>query len=95
MCIGMPMQVIEPGEAVALCRGLNGDEHINMLMVGAQPAGAWVLTYLGWARDVISAEEAADINLAVEGLAQLMNGAEAIDVDTHFPGLGNAPTRSR
>ncbi len=88
MCIGVPMQVIETDDCVALCRGPNGDEHISMMLVGEQPVGAWVLTHLGWAREVITAEDAANIGKALEGLNAIMNGAEEIDVDHYFPGLG-------
>jgi len=88
MCIALPMQVIRPGALTALCRGRNGEEEVNMLMVGLQPAGAWVLSFLGWAREVISEEQAREIDLALDGLQEIMNGAESIDVDRHFPGLG-------
>lgn len=88
MCIGVPMQVIEPGEFTALCRGRNGDEPVNMLLIGPQQAGTWVLSFLGWAREVISAADARQIDLALDGLGEIMNGAESIDVDRYFPGLG-------
>lgn len=94
MCIALPMQVIRAGELTALCRGRNGDEEVNMLMVGAQPEGAWVLNFLGWARDVISAEQAREIDLALDGLQEIMDGAESIDVDHHFPGLGQPTAES-
>ncbi|MCB1786194.1 MAG: HypC/HybG/HupF family hydrogenase formation chaperone [Chromatiaceae bacterium] len=90
MCLGVPVQVIEPGAATALCRGRNGDEHVHMLLVGMQPAGTWVLNFLGWAREVISADDADQINRALDGLREIMNGAESIDVDHYFPGLGSA-----
>ena len=88
MCIGVPMQVIETGDGMALCRGPNGDEHISMMLVGEQKTGTWVLCHLGWAREVITAEDAANIRKALEGLNAIMNGAEEIDVDRYFPGLG-------
>jgi hydrogenase expression/formation protein HypC len=88
MCIALPMQVVRAGELMALCRGRNGDEEVNMLMVGNQPEGTWVLNFLGWARDVISEEQAREIDLALDGLQEIMEGAESIDVDHHFPGLG-------
>lgn len=91
MCLGVPVQVIEVGEGVALCRGPNGDEHISMLLIGDQPAGTWVLSHLGWAREVVSEHDAANITRALEGMHALMNGAESIDVEHHFPGLGTAP----
>lgn len=84
------MQVVRAGEMVAVCRGRNGEEEVNMLMVGNQPEGTWVLNFLGWARDVISEEQAREIDLALDGLQEIMEGAESIDVDRHFPGLGQA-----
>lgn len=88
MCVATPMQVIRPGPVSALCRGRNGEEEVNMLLVGEQPAGVWVLTFLGWAREVIAEDHARDIDLALDGMQQLMDGADAIDVERHFPGLG-------
>jgi hydrogenase expression/formation protein HypC len=90
MCIALPMQIVRAGELTALCRGRNGEEEVNMLMVGEQPVGAWVLSFLGWARDVISEEQAHEIDLALDGLQEIMDGAESIDVDRHFPGLGRS-----
>lgn len=87
MCIALPMQVVRSGAVTALCRGRNGEEEVNMLLVGEQPAGAWVLCFLGWAREVISAEHAREVDLALDGMEKIMNG-QAIDVDAHFPGLG-------
>jgi hydrogenase expression/formation protein HypC len=50
MCIGIPAQVIEAGEFIARCRTRNGEEQINMMLLGPQPAGTWLLTFLGSAR---------------------------------------------
>ncbi len=88
MCIALPMQIVRAGEFTALCRGRNGEEEVNMLLVGQQPAGAWVLNFLGWAREVISEEHAREIDLALDGLQKIMDGVENIDVDLHFPGFG-------
>ena len=90
MCIGVPVQVVDGGELTALCRGRNGDEQVTMLLVGEQPAGTWVLNFLGWAREVISEQDAHHINKALDGLGEIMNGAESIDIDHYFPGLGSA-----
>ena len=49
MCIGIPMQVVEPGAETALCEGRGARERINCLLVGAQPPGTWVLTFQGTA----------------------------------------------
>lgn len=88
MCIGVPVQVIESGDLMARCRGLNGEEHVNMMLIGTQPAGTWVLNFLGSAREVLSEDDAMLINRAIEGLGELMAGAEQIDVDQYFPDLG-------
>ncbi len=74
MCIGVPVQVIEVGDCVALCRGLNGDEHVNMMLIGDQPVGTWVLNYLGSARRVLDESEAMDINRALADLRALVFG---------------------
>lgn len=89
MCIGLPVKVIEPAELSALCRGRTGEERVNMLLIGAQPAGTWVLTSLGWAREVITERDADRINRALDGLGEIMNGVDSIDVDHYFPDLGS------
>jgi hypothetical protein len=53
-----------------------------------------VLSYLGWAREVLDADQARDINLALDGMQQIMDGADAIDMAHHFPGLGQATTEA-
>ncbi len=87
MCIGIPVQVIEPGEFTALCRGRNGEEQVNMMLTGSQPVGVWVLNFLGSAREVISEEDAMNINRALDGLTAIMQGETDIDVDHYFPDL--------
>ena len=88
MCVATPVQVVESQEVMSLCRGRNGDESVNMLLIGPQPVGTWVLSFLGWAREVIDEQQAREIDLALDGLQQIMDGADSIDVAYHFPGLG-------
>jgi len=90
MCLGTPVQVVQSGEVMSLCRGRNGDEDVNMLLIGQQPVGTWVLSFLGWAREILDEQQALEINLALDGLQEIMDGADSIDVDHHFPGLGQA-----
>ncbi|MCU7796794.1 MAG: HypC/HybG/HupF family hydrogenase formation chaperone [Candidatus Thiodiazotropha sp. (ex Notomyrtea botanica)] len=87
MCVGIPAQVIEAGEFVSRCRTRNGEESINMMLTGAQPAGTWLLTFLGSAREVISEQDARHIDKALDGLSAIMSHDEDIDVDHYFPGL--------
>lgn len=85
MCIGVPVQVIEPGEFVSLCRGQNGDEQVNMMLTGPQPEGTWVLNFLGSAREVLSEEDAMNLNRALEGLNAIMSGEPDVDIELYFP----------
>ncbi len=54
MCIGIPMQVAEPRSRYALCRADGESREVDMILVGEQPAGTWVLVFLGAAREVIA-----------------------------------------
>ncbi|MCP4935311.1 MAG: HypC/HybG/HupF family hydrogenase formation chaperone [bacterium] len=87
MCVGVPVKIIEAGEFVSRCKGRNGEENINMMLIGSQPEGTWVLNFLGSAREVLSKEEAATINKALDGLSAIMGGAENIDIKEYFPDL--------
>lgn len=74
MCVGIPMQVIESGAFSALCDGMGRRAEIDMRLVGAQPVGTWVLTFLDAAREVIDATEAARIADALSALQYAMQG---------------------
>ncbi len=74
MCIGIPMRVLESDEVIALCEGRGERQRVNMLMVGDCPTGSWVMTFLGVARDILSEEEAADINRALDELDAVLRG---------------------
>jgi len=84
MCVGIPMQVVEPKGRFALCRaeGTHADaelREIDMVLVGEQPEGAWVLTFLDAAREVISEEHAHQTADALQALALVMQGETSID----------------
>ncbi|MES9870332.1 MAG: HypC/HybG/HupF family hydrogenase formation chaperone [Sedimenticola sp.] len=87
MCIGIPMQVVEQREFTALCRGRNGEQEINTVLIGPQPEGAWILSAVGTAREVISEQEAIKLERALDALDAVMRGEEEIDVDSYFPDL--------
>lgn len=84
MCIGVPVQVVEAGELVSICRGLNGEEQVNMMLIGAQPVGTWVLNYLGSAREILTEEDAENINRALQSLQALRTGSGEFDADLFF-----------
>lgn len=89
MCIGVPVQIIEQRGFSALCRGRNGEEEVNMMLIGPQPVGTWVLNFLGSAREVLEPDDAQKINSALDALAAVMSGEEGVDVDQYFPDLTN------
>lgn len=81
MCIGVPMR-IEHGDgvtAVAVAESADGtvERHtLDMMIVGEQPPGTWVLAFHGAARRVLDALEARQICDALAALAV------AIDAET-------------
>lgn len=87
MCIGTPVKVIENRDLMAVCEGRNGIVEVNMMLIGPQEEGTWVLNFLGSAREVITEEDAQNIDSALDGLTAIMNGAAEIDVDMYFPDI--------
>ncbi|MGO9171365.1 MAG: HypC/HybG/HupF family hydrogenase formation chaperone [Rhodomicrobium sp.] len=79
MCVGLPMQIIEPGPRRALCSFDGETREIDMALVGEQPAGSWVLVFLDSAREVITAGDAAKIGDALKALALVMRGETSVD----------------
>jgi hydrogenase expression/formation protein HypC len=87
MCIGVAVKIIEQQGFHALCEGRNGEELVNMMLIGPQPVGTWVVNFLGSARDVISEEDAINANKALDALEAVMNGETDIDMKHYFPDL--------
>jgi hydrogenase assembly chaperone HypC/HupF len=79
MCIGLPMQIVEPRGRHALCSYGGEAREIDLALVGEQPAGAWVLVFLDAAREVISAEQAAKTADALRALSLVMQGETSVD----------------
>lgn len=72
MCIGLPMQIIETGFGYAICEGLGVTRNVDTLLIGDQPVGTWVLTFLDSAREVLSQEDAKKISDAVKAVDIVM-----------------------
>ena len=89
MCLGIPLQVVESGEHFARCAGRSGEARIDTSLVGPQPPGTWLLTFLDAAREVISAERAAAIEAALAALAAAQTGAT--DFSAFFADLDREP----
>lgn len=85
MCIGVPMRVVEAGESFAWCEGRGERAQLDMLIVGPQPVGAWVLAFQGAARRTMSAAEAAQTNAALDALQAALEGRD--DLGAFFADL--------
>jgi hydrogenase expression/formation protein HypC len=85
MCIGMPMQVIERDGSFAWCEADRQRERLDMMLVGDQPAGTWVLAFHGAARQVLSEQEAAQARAGRQALAAVLAGDA--DIDDFFADL--------
>jgi hydrogenase expression/formation protein HypC len=85
MCIGVPMQVLSGAEGRALCEGRGKREALDLMLVGDQPLGTWLLAFRGAAVRVLSADEARQTNGALDALEAALAGDG--DLDVHFADL--------
>ena len=79
MCIGEVLRVVAEDGSFAWCEGDGAPERLDMMLVGAQPAGTWVLAFHGAARQVLGEAEAAGMRAARQALAALQSGDHRID----------------
>lgn len=79
MCIGTPMCVVETDGSFAWCVADQQRERLDMMLVGNQPAGTWVLGFHGAARQVLSEQEAAQARAGRQALAAVQRGESNID----------------
>lgn len=84
MCIGVPMQVIACGPVWAWCDDGGERVQIDMRLVGEQPVGAWVLTFLGAAREVMGETQALRVRDALAAVSAAVAGQS---FDHLFPDL--------
>lgn len=87
MCVGIPLQVLRMDGVFAICADRAGSTHrIDTLLVGPQPSGAWLMSFLGAAREVIDADKAERLGAALDALSSLMAG-RPVDLDAAFADL--------
>jgi hydrogenase expression/formation protein HypC len=79
MCIGEVLRVVAEDGDFAWCEGEGTRERLDMMLIGAQPAGTWVLAFHGAARQVLSETEAAGMHAARQALAAILSGDTGID----------------
>ena len=79
MCLGFPMQVVEMGEGHALCEADGQMRRIDMMLVGEQPVGTWLLTFLDTAREVMTPDQACQVREALRAVEMAMRGDAGVD----------------
>lgn len=96
MCLSIPMQVVawenEGGDIAIVERPQDGSgagtvrrERVNMMLIGPQAIGTWILASLGLAKEVIDDEERALIEDALAALSASLEGD--YDPTQHFGDL--------
>lgn len=86
MCMGIPMKVISSRPGYAICDRDGTEVTVDMKLVGEQPDGTWVLTFLDSAREVIEEQKAIQISNALRAVGQALSGG---DIDHLFADLVN------
>lgn len=88
MCLSIPKQVVawegEEGDFAWVERA-GQRERINMMLIGPQPVGTWVLTSLGLAKETVGDDERALIEDALGALAASLE--DDYDPSLHFRDL--------
>ena len=80
------MRVLAGGEFSAWCEGRGERRRIDLTLVGPQREGTWVVAFRDAARQVLSEQEATQLNLALDGLQAALRG-ETAGLDEYFPDL--------
>lgn len=88
MCVGVPMQILSVDGIAAQATDGREEAQIDLSLTGPVPIGEWVLTFLGAAREVITADEAQKISAALDGLRSLMAGGDLGDAFADLEGRG-------
>lgn len=79
MCIGVPLQVVESGADWAWCEADGQRERLDMVLIGPQPVGTWVLAFQGGARQVMEPLQAQQARAARQALAAVLAGRGNFD----------------
>ncbi len=74
MCLGVPMTIVESGEFSALCQRGDEQRRVSLLLIGPQQVGTRILVHIDSAIRPLDDEEAAQLDLALDGLAAALRG---------------------
>ncbi|MBK5934743.1 hydrogenase expression/formation protein HypC [Rhodovulum imhoffii] len=91
MCIGLPLRIDAIDGIAGTAREDDRTVLVDLSLTPDARPGDWVLTFLGAAREVISAETAQKISAALAGLRAAMQGGDPgdafADIDARAPAL--------
>jgi len=79
MCIGVPLQVVSTEGTRAWCEADGQGEWLDMMLLGEQPAGTWVLAFQGAARQTMADAEARQARAGRHALAAVLRGEGGVD----------------
>jgi hydrogenase expression/formation protein HypC len=79
------MRVVETHSHFAVCETGSRQKRVNTLFVGEVEAGQWLLVFLDSAREILTEEQALQLNNALLAVDQAINGN--LDVDHLFADL--------
>ena len=79
------MRVVEAHSHFAICEAGHRQKRVNTLFVGEVEAGEWLLVFLYSAREILTEEQALQLNNALLAVDQAINGN--LDVDHLFADL--------
>ncbi|MEN2494675.1 MAG: hypothetical protein TECD_00582 [Hyphomicrobiaceae bacterium hypho_1] len=74
MCVGIPMQLINVDGHNSYATDGSKEHFIDLSLVGTQPNGTWVLTFLGSAREILTEADALKIKDAIFALNNMLSG---------------------
>ncbi|MGR9044622.1 MAG: HypC/HybG/HupF family hydrogenase formation chaperone [Gammaproteobacteria bacterium] len=79
MCIGIPMKIIAYQGEWALCESDGQQRQIDMMLLGKQAVGSWVLVFLDTARELLSERQAQQITDALRAVQLTLQGENSVE----------------
>lgn len=92
MCLAIPMRVLRGHGLWADCEGHGVRRRVNLMLVGEQPPGTWLLVLGDSARECVDAESAARVDRALDAVQAAMRGER--DLAGYFADLDGMSARA-
>ena len=73
------MRVVEAHSHFAICEAGDRQKRVNTLFVGEVEPGQWLLVFLDSAREILTEEQALQLNNALLAVEQAVNGNPDVD----------------